>query len=187
MSLETTCTYCNLVCKSKPGLTRHLKSCKVKNNINIPTHKTTVINKNIYSFIKDIDWTDSDIPNTFFIECCLLKEKGIIELFRKLHEHPNHFNIRYSHSRIIVFDGRNWVKLQDEMIRDHLGFLFSILEEKWCDFLMELRCGNIDNTCISEEDIEDTDTFFYNKIVDDDSVLFYCKDLMYDYIEELKK
>lgn len=190
-----TCSYCNMSCKSKGGLTHHLRYCKVKNDgdINVASSKSShkkqnyTSNKDLHPFNKDIDWSNSDLSENFFIECCVRRDKGIVDLFEELHKHPNHYNIKYSNNKLLVFDGNGWVRLQENMLRDHLGFLYSALEEKWCDYLMDIRCGNVNRPYVSCDDIAEVERFLYDTIVDDDSVLFYCKDLLYDSIEELKK
>jgi len=225
-----TCQYCNQQCKSKGGLSIHLKHCKQKNastntnhtslvddnddvntqkrtNENVAStskkvtedakgkssskhiyfHKNVVIHKALHPFTHDIEWGSFEIEDNFFMDCLECKAHGIIELFSFLHRHPNHDNIKWSNNKLVVFNGKGWIEASDPLLVKHLGLLYSILEEKWFDYLSQIRCGIIKPKDALEECIQkDVDKFIYEDIVDDDSVFFHCKDILYEYLETLK-
>jgi hypothetical protein len=220
-----TCQHCNLQCKSKGGLTLHLKHCKQKNcstdqntesndanaqptsseNVastskkttddtkgkpsskHIYFHKNVVTHKALHPFTQDIEWGTFEIENSFFLDCLECKAHGIIELFSYLHRHPNHDNIKWSNNKLVIFNGKGWVESSEPLLVKHLGRLYSILEEKWFDYQSNIRCGIIEHKDALEQCIqEDIDKFIYENIVDDDSVFFHCKDILYEYLDTMK-
>jgi hypothetical protein len=151
-------------------------------------HKNVSSHKDLYPFIQDIEWDSFDLSEQFFIDCCQNKKHGIINLFEKLHKHPNYNNIQWSNNKLVIYDGKGWIEPTENNIITHMGILYSVLEEKWCDYLMNIRCGNIENDSLfSKTIIDDIDNFMYNEIVDDESVYFHCKDFLYDYLETIKE
>jgi hypothetical protein len=216
-----TCQYCNQQCKSKGGLTTHLKHCKQKNasaststnhtslandndnvastskkatedakgktNKHVYFHKNVVVHKALHPFTHDIEWGSFEIEDTFFLDCLECKAHGIIELFSFLHRHPNHDNIKWSNNKLVVFNGKGWIEASESLLVKHLGLLYSILEEKWFDYQSHIRCDIIKPKDALDECIQkDVDKFIYEDIVDDDSVFFHCKDILYEYLETLK-
>jgi len=199
------CTYCNRVCKSKGGLTHHRKSCEKKHNTaessasgaststaEVPhTPERRYFHKNIHkyksmkSFIADVAWDELAIHEDKYVEFCTYMASGIIDLFVFLHNSEHHDNIQWHHDKLVAFDGKGWTEVDDKMLSLHLGFIFAILEEKWCDYQMNIRCG-IQESSLSEDVTSSIDEFFYDTIVDDDSLLFHCCDLLFEYLETMK-
>ena len=216
------CVHCNLQCKSKGGLTRHMKQCKHKDNATTNTqdnngastsattttpptqdddiqnakntsykhvyfHKNVVVHKALHPFHHEIEWDTFDIDEQFFLDCLECKAHGIIELFTFLHRHPNHDNIKWSSNKLVVFNGKGWVEASDALLVKHIGFIYSILEEKWFDYQSNIRCGVVQPKDALDHCIQkDIDKFIYDDIVDDESVFFHCKDVLYEYLETLK-
>lgn len=211
------CPHCNQQCKSKGGLTTHLKHCKQKetnisqqDNNCVPSssstatatenevveqkekkhvyfHKNVVVHKALHPFQTEIEWETFDIEPSFVLDCCECRTNGIVELFAYVHRHPNHDNIKWSNNKLIVFNGKGWVEATENVLIKHIGFLYFFLEEKWCDYQSNLRCGVVEpKNIIDEETQKDIDKFFYDDIVDDESVYFHCKDVLQDYLSSLK-
>lgn len=218
-SEDLKCEYCNLQCKSKGGLTRHIKQCKQKENMtnnnqeNVAStssatqdvhnkdtqstkntshkhvffHKNVVVHKDLHPFHHEIEWNTFNIDDQFFLDCLECKAHGIIELFAFLHRHPNHDNIKWSSNKLVVFNGKGWVEASNVLLIKHVWLLYSILEEKWFDYLSNIRGGFIKQKDALEYCIQnDINKFIYDDIVDDESVFFHCKDLLFTYLETLK-
>jgi hypothetical protein len=155
-------------------------------------HKNVACHKSLHSFLKDIDWScggDDALPGIsedFLQECCIHPKQGMINAFAQLHASPNHDNVQWYKDKLIIYDGRGWTEARQDMIARHLGYIFSILEEKWYDYMTNIRCGNSGDDVIDEEEQHDNELFYYTQIVDDESILFYCKDGLFDYLETLK-
>lgn len=212
-----TCLHCQSVYKSVGGLKLHLRSCKAKDtelpNIDaditvecneenkshekkdttrkhIYIHKNMTSHKNLHAFTKDIECSALNISEVTYIECCQALSRGVVDLFAMLHNIPEHENIKWYNDKLIVFDGKGWTEasgMVDDLVIKHLGNIFSILEEKWCDYQMNLRCGVVaDEDILPDEDIARIEEFLYNTIVDDDSVYFHCKEQLNEYLETLK-
>jgi hypothetical protein len=207
---DLTCNFCNLLCKSKASKTTHIryhchlnpnkldrKQNKTSNDISSPNnvstindnriyiHKKTSTTKGLHPFTKDIDWDKVTFSNSELIECIMNENQGIVDLFISLHSHDNHKNIEWVNDKLLIYDGKGWTEVDNDMLVTHLGFLYSFIEEKWCDYQMDVRCGNV--VCsIEDAVIESINDFIYNKIVDDESVLFYCNDILSEYLEILK-
>ncbi len=151
-------------------------------------HKNVVVHKELHPFHENIEWDTFDIDEKFFLDCCECKAHGLIELFSFLHRHPNHDNIKWSNNKLVVYNGKGWIEATEQTLIKHMGFLYSILEEKWFDYQSNIRCGNIEINDIIDSSLQrDIDKFLYNDIVDDDSVFFHCKDYLYEYLEGLKE
>lgn len=156
-------------------------------------YKDVYKNNALLSFTKEIDWAPLNLDKVFLLECCVNKEKGIVDLFRALHERPNHDNIKWfleeksSTHKLIVYDGKKWIDANDKHFRCHLGYIYSFLEEFWCDYQMDIRCNNImEEDALSQRTRDIVEEFFYETIVDDESVMFYCRDLIHEYLEDVK-
>lgn len=159
--------------------------------------------KNLYSsvetasglngFDKEIDWQNLQISQTRIIELCRKKAEGIIDLFIEVHNNDAHDNIRWFYdpkhdqNKLIVYDGKTWVDVNHTLITKHLWFMYSFLEENWCDYLSAVRCNLIsEDNVLSDEEQKQIDEFYYDNIVDDESVFFHCKEMFYDYMEAIK-
>lgn len=191
---QLTCSYCNSIFKSKGGLTVHLKHCKNKEqrqedvfihtDTNINNSNERPITKELYSFNKIINWDKFSFNEEYYINCCKLQIIGVIELFKKLHENPQYDNIKYINDKLMIFNGKKWIKATDDVIINHLGLLFSTLEEKWFDYQSKIRCGLLDDNQILDKEIQyNIDKFFYEDIVDNDSIYFHCKDKLLENIK----
>lgn len=209
------CKFCNLLCKSKRSHTIHIKYyCHLnpdridikKNNNDVAStsnkhsdinttqyeiitrkyfHKHTSKTNGLFPFTQDITWNRVNIPNDDILKCIMNKSQGIIDLFILLHSHDEHKNIEWINNKLIVYDGKGWTELDDDLLAKHLGFLYSYMEECWCDYLMDVRCENI-SSLFNDDSIASIDDFMYNEIVDDKSVLFHCGDILLEYLETLK-
>lgn len=209
---DLTCKFCKLLCKSKNAHTRHIKyHCHLnparieikKNTTNTPLmvntdnnekivetvrkyiHKDTPNTKGLFPFNKDIEWEKTKISKQEVLECITNINQGVVDLFINLHSIDGHKNIEWINDKLLVYDGKGWTEMNDNLLSTHLGFIFSYMEECWCDYLMDVRCGNV-QPCLDEQTIQNIDKFFYEEIVDEDSVMFYCADIMYEYLETLK-
>jgi hypothetical protein len=213
---ELTCTICKQVCKTLAGVKIHMHACKAKNQasdhkevsntvhvlenviITPPNQKknqkkTTYIHKNMSQhkdlkpFNSEIVIDDLKLTDSFLQECCASKKQGIIDLFVKVHNHPDHDNLKWHNDKLIVYDGKGWTDMTELHLIQHLGSLFSILEEKWCDYQMNIRCGVFCQDDVLSDTIQKgIDEFFYTSIVDDESVYFYCKSDLEEYLQTLK-
>lgn len=213
---DLTCKFCNLLCKSTASHTTHIKyHChknpdridkkKKKHDVASTSNETSenhydaqnkvIVRKYIhthtsktnglYPFNKDIKWSNMNIQNTDVLKCIVNTNQGIVDLFILLHSYDEHKNIEWINNKLVIFDGKGWTELDDELLAKHLGFLYSYMEECWCDYLMDVRC-EITNTVLNDEEIEIIDHFIYNQIVDDESVLFHCGDILLEYLHTLK-
>jgi hypothetical protein len=212
---DLTCKFCNLLCKTKTAHTTHIKyHCHLnpdrvdrkrnKNDVASTSNEDSQINRTknetcirkyfhrhtsttngLYFFNKDINWSEIHISNDTLLKCIINTKQGIVDLFILLHSHDKHKNIEWLNDKLIIFDGKGWTELDDDLLAKHLGFLYSYLEEHWCDYLMNVRCETT-NAILDEEVVESIDDFMYNQIVDDESVLFQCGDVLLEYLETLK-
>lgn len=160
--------------------------------INSTPEKHKYLHKNVpdvtglHPFTEEIDWTNEDIPKDVFEECCLNTSQGIVDLFAYLHSLSKHNNICWHNGRILVFDGKGWTEATDKMFAIHVGYIFSILEESWYDYMMNIRCGVIPKSSISEADETAINDYYYNKIVDDESVLFHSMKQLQNYLNVIQ-
>lgn len=168
-------------------------SANVSTSIINPTpEKHKYIHKNVpdvtglHPFTEDIDWANEDIPKDVFEECCLNTSQGIVDLFAYLHSLSNHNNICWHNGRILVFDGKGWTEATDKMFANHLWHIYSILEESWYDYKMNIRCGITAESSISEIDETAIDDYYYTKIVDDESVLFHSMKQLQNYLNVIQ-
>lgn len=208
-----TCRFCNLLCKSKNAHTTHIKyychlnpdkldikkkvssdvaststTKREDNNSEIArkyVHKDTSKTKGLVPFNKDVDWNKLKISQNEILNCIVNLNQGLIDLFILLHSYDDHKNIEWINDKLVVYDGKGWTEIDETLLSMHLGFIFSYMEECWCDYLMDVRCEVITSS-IDEQTTSLIDEFFYDKIVDEDSVLFHCGDIMYEYLETLK-
>lgn len=148
-------------------------------------HKDTSKTKGLFPFNKDVEWNKLQISQNEIMKCIINLNQGLVDIFILLHSHDEHKNIEWINDKLVVYDGKGWTELDETLLSTHLGFLFSYMEECWCDYLMDVRCDNI-TSFIDEETTSSIDDFFYERIVDEDSVLFHCGDIMYEYLETLK-
>lgn len=147
----------------------------------------------LHAFDKEIDWSKVQVDKTTIIELCRKKEEGIIDLFIKLHNNDNYDNIRWffdeqhEQYKLIVYNGTKWVDISHKAITQHLWDLYSFLEEHWCDYQSSIRCDALSNEeLLSDNEQKSIDEFYYDAIVDEESVFFYCKDMFYEYLEAVK-
>lgn len=210
--LDLTCTFCNLLCKTKSAQTLHMRyychlnpnridkrkpnnqdnviSTNKYNNSSSETtrryfHKNTPITLGVHPFNKEINWSELNISQENMLKYVRSTKGGIIELFITLHSYDEHKNIEWLNDKLLVYDGKGWTEIDNDLLSKHLGFIYSRLEEFWCDYQMDVRCGNVTNN-IDEEEMNMIDEFMYNSVVDDDSVLFHCGDELIEYVDTLK-
>jgi hypothetical protein len=206
---ELTCTFCNALQQTIGSKTSHMKyychanpnrvstnSKKSKDAVHVPKNVSVEANrkylKNIYSnnkllhpFTKDVSWKDTDISSQSLCEFALNQAQGVVDCFIELHTHEAHKNVEWNGDKLIAFDGKGWTEVDHNMLTSHLGFLYSAIEEAWCDYEMDLRCET-SIPMVVEEDHEHVNNFLYNIIVDDDSVMYHCNDILFEYLETLK-
>jgi hypothetical protein len=159
----------------------------------IDPYKDVYKNSSLKSFIKDIEWSLLGLDKTFLLECCVKTKEGIVDLFITLHNVADYENIKWYFDeklmthKLIIYDGKKWIDANDKHFRCHLGHIYSYLEEFWCDYQMDIRCKNIllDNV-LSQHTRDIVEEFFYETIVDDESVMFHCRDLVGEYLEAIK-
>jgi hypothetical protein len=156
-------------------------------------YKDVYKNNSLKSFIKEIDWSSLKFDKTFILECCVKKEEGIVDMFITLHNIQEYDNIKWFFDqklntyKLIIYDGKKWMDATDKHIRCHLGYIYTFLEESWCDYQMDIRCNNISlNDALPQVTRDIVEEFFYEIIVDDESVMFYCKDLINEYLDAIK-
>lgn len=172
----------------------HVGSADAAKDINkkhVYIHKNMPSHKHLHAFSKDIDWDNLDISDETYFECCRGMSQGVIDLFAIVHSIPELVNIKWHQGKVIIFDGKGWTDTSNidtcQLFSKHLGSLYSILEEKWCDYQMNVRTGNVsEDDQLPQQDIARIDEFFYTTIVDDESVYFHCKDIFEDYLETMK-
>lgn len=207
---DLTCRFCNLLCKSKGSHTTHTKyHCHLnpdrldikRNNNDASTsnqdttqnetitrkyfHKNTSKTNGLCPFNKDIEWKHLQISYDNVLKCIVNKNQGIVDLFILLHSHDEHKNIEWINDKLVIFDGKGWTELDDDLLAKHLGFMYSYMEECWCDYLMDVRCETT-HFRLDDEVVVSIDDFMYNQIVDDESVIFHCGDILLEYLETLK-
>lgn len=149
-------------------------------------HKNVPDVTGLHSFMEEIDWASEDIPKDVFEECCLNTSQGIVDLFAYLHSLSKHNNICWHNGRILVYDGKGWTEANDKMFATHVGYIFSILEENWYDYMTNIRCGIIPESSISKTDEVAINDYYYNKIVDDESVLFHSMKQLQNYLNVIQ-
>lgn len=208
---DLTCKFCNLLCKTKGSHTSHIKyhchlnpdrldrknntdtesiingNTEIHNEVSVRKyfHKHTSKTNGLFPFNKDIQWSTLDISNENVLKCITNNNQGIVDLFILLHSYDEHKNIEWINDKLVIYDGKGWRELDDELLAKHLGFLYSYMEECWCDYLMDVRCEKAD-VLLDDETIETIDDFMYNQVVDDESVLFHCGDCLLEYLHTLK-
>lgn len=210
-----TCKFCNLLCKSITTHTTHIKYHCHKNPNRIDkknkkkdvastsngitdidakqneqiirkyVHTHTSKTNGLYPFNKDINWSKINISNDNILKCIVDGKQGIIDLFILLHSYDEHKNIEWINNKLVIFDGKGWTELDDDLLARHLGFLYSYIEECWCDYLMGVRCETA-HVILDDDVVASIDDFMYNQVVDDESVLFHCGDILMEYLHTLK-
>lgn len=170
----------------------------IKRLIEVPSrkgdpYKDVYKNNSLKSFTKEIDWSLLRFDKTFLLECCVKREEGIVDVFITLHNLQEHENIKWFFDqktetyKLIIYDGKKWMDANDKHFKCHLGYIYSFLEEFWCDYQMDIRCGNISpDDALSRATRDIVEDFFYDTIVDDESVMFYCRTLIDEYLEAIK-
>lgn len=156
-------------------------------------YKDVYKSNSLKSFSKDIAWCLLKLDKTFLLQCCVKKEEGIVDLFITLHNIADYDNIKWyydeksSTHKLIIYDGKKWIDINDKHLCCHLGHIYSYLEEFWCDYQMDIRCQNISqDNALSQHTRDIVEEFFYETIVDDESVMFHCRDLIGEYLEAIK-
>lgn len=149
-------------------------------------HKNVPDVTGLHPFTEEIDWANENIPKDVFEECCLNTSQGIVDLFAYLHSLSKHNNICWHNGRILVYDGKGWTEATDKMFATHVGYIFSILEENWYDYMTNIRCGIIPEKSISTADEVAINDYYYNKIVDDESVLFHSMKQLQNYLNVIQ-
>jgi DNA-directed RNA polymerase subunit M/transcription elongation factor TFIIS len=157
------------------------------------TYSTVASPPYLHSFDHDIDWASLQIEQQHILELCRKKAEGIIDLFIELHSCEKHDNIQWYYDdvrcqhKLIVFDGKKWTDINHKHLTQHFWYIFSYLEEQWCDYQTAIRCNALDSKqVIPETEQVDIEEFFYDVIVDEESVFFHCKDMFNEYIEAIK-
>jgi hypothetical protein len=157
------------------------------------SYNTIETSNQLHAFDKDIDWSKLKLERTNVIELCRKKAEGIVDLFIELHNNENHENIRWFYDekhdqyKLIVYNGTKWVDVNHKVITQHLWYIYSFLEEHWCDYQSAIRCDAISKEeILSDSEQQSIDEFYYDAIVDDESVFFHCKDMFYEYMEATK-
>lgn len=205
------CRFCHRLFSRPGGKTLHTKHCKLNpervdrktsnvasvnvnasgaststsGNTRIKTNGGSSKYKHLHPFCSDVDVEDCGIDRKKILQYALGNEQGIVDLFIDLHSRDKHKNIKWSQNKLIVYDGHSWVELDDYLLQTHLGMLYSIIEEVWCDYEMEVRLETCD-VVYDAETIARVNKFLYDLIVDDESVLLYCADLLAAYLEGIK-
>lgn len=150
-------------------------------------HKNLTSSKELQPFSKDINWDNIHFSDDTYLECCINCSQGIVDMFALLHNIPEYENIKAHQGKIIVFDGKGWKEVNEDMFPRHLGEIYTILEEKWCDYQMNIRCGLVaDEDILNDDEMQRIDEFFYRTIVDDESVFFHCANILDSHLETLK-
>jgi hypothetical protein len=143
----------------------------------------------LYPFNKELTLTDCGYSTQEvlrYIVCDGEVGKGIGELFNNLHSKKEHKNIKWHKDKFLVYvDDDGWIDLDDDFLCSHIGMLYSMMEEVWCDYEMSVRCGT--NECLyDDETVARINDFMYELIVDDSSVMMYCEDWLVKYLDGLK-
>lgn len=149
--------------------------------------------KKLHAFTKDINWNTLQLQQQYIIDLCRKTNEGIIDMFIDVHNCEEHDNIRLFHDekqgqqKIIIYDGSKWIEMQHKHIIQHLWFIFAFLEEQWCDYQSAIRCNALsEEQILSDDEQKKIEDFYYDMIVDEESIYFYCKDIFNEYIEALK-
>jgi hypothetical protein len=157
------------------------------------SYNTIETSNQLHAFDKDIDWSKLNVERTSVIELCRKKAEGIIDLFIEIHNNENHENIRWFYDdkhdqyKLIVYNGAKWVDVNHKVITQHLWYIYSFLEEHWCDYQSAIRCDAIGKEeLLTDSEQKSIDEFYYDIIVDEESVFFHCKDMFYEYMEAIK-
>jgi hypothetical protein len=165
---------------------------KKRKKVNSPYSSVSTHNQ-LLAFDKEIDWHVLGITQKQVLELCRKKEEGIIDLFIMLHNCERHENIQWFYDeateqhKLIVYDGKKWIDINQKVITQHLWYIFSFLEEQWCDYQSAIRCDALEpHDIISETEQAEIEEFFYETIVDEESVFFHCKDMFNEYTEAIK-
>jgi len=156
-------------------------------------YSTIEISNQLHAFDKEIDWSTLQIERTNVLELCRKKAEGIVDLFIELHNNELHENIRWFYDnkheqyKLIVYNGTKWIDISHSLITQHLWYIYSFLEEYWCDYQSAIRCDAISSEeVLPDSEQKSIDEFFYDVVVDDESVFFHCKDMFYEYMEAIK-
>lgn len=147
----------------------------------------------LQAFDKEINWKKLGIHSSHILNLCRKKAEGIVDLFIELHNYESHDNIRWFYDnkqeqyKLIAYNGTKWIDINQKLITQHLWLIYSFLEEYWCDYQSAIRCNAVnDDDILTEREQQSIDEFYYDTIVDDESVFFYCKDMFYEYMEAIK-
>lgn len=112
--------------------------------------------------------------------------KGIGQFFNDLHSKNEHKNIKWQKDKYLVYvEDDGWVELVDELLCSHIGLIYSLMEEVWCDYEMSVRCGTCECS-YDDETVARVNLFMYELIVDDSSVMLYCEDWLVKYLDRMK-
>lgn len=175
--------------QEKPKSVSDLKKRKKANS----PYSSVITHNQLFAFDKEIDWHVLGLNQKQIIEFCRKKEEGIIDLFIMLHNSERFENIQWFYDetteqhKLIVFDGKKWIDINQKVITQHLWNIFFFLEEQWCDYQSAIRCNALEpHDIIPETEQAEIEEFFYETIVDDESVFFHCKDMFHEYTEAIK-
>lgn len=157
---------------------------KVKKSNQKGNKKVKKVN-NLFPFDGEITTTNCGIDKQKILEYASREDEGIVQFFIDLHSMDNHKNIKWIEGKLVVYVDNKWIFADQHLLCSHIGMLYSIIEETWCDYEMDLRCGNR-QSIFDTNVVERTNKFLYEVIVDDTSVLFQCEDKLIAYLEGLK-
>lgn len=213
--LDLTCSFCGREFTTKAGKANHVRSCKenptrvqkgastsnvaststgstkqgkkknLNANANTSANLSTQKNPNIFPFDKDLTLADCGCSSQEILSFVSLEGEGIGKFFSLLHNKPEHKNIKWQKNKYVVYDGEGWIELDDNVLSTHIGMLYSVMEEVWCDYEMEVRCESA-TSIYDNETVAKINKFMYETIVDDDSVMFHCEDWLMKYLDGLK-
>ena len=141
--------------------------------------------KNLFPFDVEITVTNCGIDKQKILEYASREDEGIVQFFIDLHSRESHKNIKWRQEELVVYIDNEWVFANQYLLCSHIGMLYSIIEETWCDYEMDLRCGNR-QSIFDTDVVARTNKFLYEVIVDDASVLFQCENKLIAYLEGLK-
>lgn len=206
------CSFCGREFTTKAGKTNHSRTCKdnptraqraivasstaststshvkqrQKKTVSAQTRAgTTQSNFNVCPFDKDLTLAECGCSSQDVLNFVPLEGEGIGKFFGLLHSKPEHKNIKWQRNKFVVYDGEGWIELDDNLLSAHIGMLYSIMEEVWCDYEMEVRCENVAGM-YDVDTVARINKFMYETIVDDASVMFHCENWLMKYLEGLK-
>lgn len=212
---KLTCEYCHRVLGSRSGKVTHVKHCKLnlqntRTHVVIPSQKqakesktiqkksiernvtkcTSSKDQHLVPFGNEIELKEIGFSVEHILGYATQLEQGIISFFADLHTKDMYRNIKWKHDKpvgdvLVIYDGERWIEMTDKIMCQHLGMLYGIIEEIWCDYEMDVRCGKC-QPLFDEQTLAKVNNFLYDVVVDDESVMFCCQDLLFEYLQEIK-